>query len=344
MEWRWRSQVPGAVLLALAAGVALRAALLALPPLFVTDVYYYNAQAAAYLLRGVDPYGASYSVPPALRTPGAADVFAYLPGVFAFLVPGGLGGGGRAGLVACDLVVAGALVYARPRGGGAMAALYLLLPPVVLFSTAFLNDSLPSAAFLSAALALGSRGRPFSASVLWGLALASSQEAWLAFPVYVAYSARGRAVRYPFVSAGAAAAVVAPFAAWNPGALLSDTLLFQFQRPAVPLLSSGPFGVNVNPTLAGALSGLGAAPPLWLRGGLAAGVLAVAVWRSRDESGLALWSAASVAICMFVIPGDFFWSYLELPLVFALFWGAERVGGETSTLIEAGRGSGPSPR
>lgn len=318
----WRSQVPALVLAAIAVGVLARAVLLALPPLFVTDVSYYNAQAAGYLLRGVDPYGASYAVPPALQTPGAENVFAYFPGVFAFIVPGGFAEG-RLGLVACDLAVAGSLILARPRTGGLMSALYLLLPPVAAFSTSFLNDSLPAIAFLSAAFLFESRGKHSSAAVLFGVALASSQEAWFVFPVYLAYSLRGKRFFAPLLSLAAAAAVFAPFAAWDPSAFLSNTVLFQFQRSAAPLFSSGPFGLNVNPSLQGFLLQAGSSAPLAARALLAGAFLAVALWRVKGGmADLLRWSAASVVFCLFVLAGDFFWSYLELPFVLLLFWAA----------------------
>jgi hypothetical protein len=335
---RWLPQVPGLVLAALAVGVAARAALLALPPLFVTDVYYYNSQAVGYLLRGVDPYGAVYAVPPPLQTPGAGNVFAYLPGVFAFLVPGGSLAGARAGLVACDVVIAASLCLLRPKPGTLLAALFLLLPPTALFSTSFLNDSLPAVAFMSVAVLPEARGRRTLAAALLGLALASSQEAWFVFPVYAAYSLRGRRVAPPLLALGVAAAVVAPFLAWGPSAFVSDTLLFQFQRQASPLLSVGPFGLNVNPSLQGILLGAGASAPLAARGAAAAALVAALAWRSEHTRSYLLWgSAASVAGCMFLLAGDLFWSYLELPFVLLLLWSVPRVEGAMgpSTLIEA---------
>ncbi|MDG6990204.1 MAG: hypothetical protein JRM99_02150 [Nitrososphaerota archaeon] len=343
----WRPQVPGVVLAAIAVGIAVRVVLLSLPPLFFTDVSYYNAQAVGDLLRGVDPYGAAYAVPPQLATPGAESVFAYLPGVFAFLVPGDFGTGARLGLVACDIVVAAALVLYRPKVGGLMAALFLLLPPVVLLSTAFLNDSLPSVAFVSAAVLLEARGRRVPAAALFGLALASSQEAWLIFPVYAAYSLRSRRPLGPLVSLGVGAAVVAPFALWDLPAFVSDTVLFQLQRAAAPFLSPGPFGVNVNPSLQGVLSALGASAPLAVRGAAAVAVIGVVAWRSKPTVGYLLWgSAAAVALCLFLLAGDFFWSYLELPFVLALFWAVPRFESvlAPSTLKDAEPLVGAEPR
>ena len=342
----WREQVPALALAALGVGVAARLVLLAIPPFFVTDVWYYDVQAAAHLLAGVDPYGAAYSVPAQLATPGAERVFAYLPGVFAFLVPGDFSGA-RLGLVACDLVIAASLALFGRRAGSYLAALFLLLPPTLLFSTAFLNDSLPAVAFLSVAVLLERRGQPVPGGAAMGLALASSQEAWLVFPVYLAYCARNRRLVPPLASMAVAAAVVAPFFLWNPSAFIADTIYFQFQRAAVPLLSSGPFGVNVNLSLQGVLAAAGTTAPLALRAGLALVTLGVLVWRSSRSLTYLLWGgAASAWICLFMLAGEFYWSYLELPFVLSLFWAAPRLESRMglSTLKEAPATVGADPR
>jgi hypothetical protein len=338
----WRRVAPALLLAAVALGVAVRAVLVSLPPLFVTDVSYYNVQAVSHLLGGVDPYGASYSVPPALATQGAGNVFAYLPGVFAFIVPGDLGQGARLGLVACDLVVAASLILFKPRQGWLLASVFLLLPPIIVLSTSFLNDSLPAIAFLSSALVLEFKGRRLPAGIALGLALASSQEAWFVLPVYLAYSARRQSFAPVAVSILTAVAVAAPFVVWNPAAFVSDTLLFQFQRVAVPLISLGPFGTNINPSLQGFFLEAGAGVPLEVRGALTALFLGYIAWRSKPGLDYLLWgSAGAVAVSLFLLAGDFFWSYLELPFVLCLFWAALRLEArakQTSMLKEADGG------
>jgi hypothetical protein len=335
----WRNDVPALLLAAVALGVVVRAVLVALPPLFVTDVAYYNAQAVSHLLGGVDPYGASYSVPPSLATPGAGFVFAYLPGVFAFLVPGDMGQGARLGLVACDIVVAASLILFKPKQGWLMASVFLLLPPVVVFSTSFLNDSLPAIAFLSLAMVLELRGSRLPAGIALGLALASSQEAWFVLPVYIAYSVRKRSFAPVAASILTAVAVLLPFVAWNASAFVSDTIIFQFQREAVPLLSLGPFGTNINPSLQGLFLEAGVGVPLAVRGALTALSLGYIVWRSKPGLDYLIWgSASAVALSLFLLAGDFFWSYLELPFVLGLFWAALRLEAHAegaSTLKEA---------
>ena len=60
--------------------------ILLVPP--TTDVYYYDAQAAEALIAGSSPYAHTFTgIPPRLVTPGAANVFAYLPFTALYLVP-----------------------------------------------------------------------------------------------------------------------------------------------------------------------------------------------------------------------------------------------------------------
>lgn len=319
---------------ALAAGVAARLALLFFP-LAATDVAYYNAQAASFLLRGVDPYGAAYSVPANLATPGAENLFAYLPGVFLFLIPGG-----AVSLVACDAVVALALFCLPSPRRALWSAAFLLLPPFILFSTSFPNDALPAAAFAVAAVAMEARGRHPPAAVLWGLCFASSQEGWFLFPFYAAYSFRSRRFAELAGSLGVAALVVLPFLAWDPGAFVKDTLLFQLGRSPVAVISPGPFGVNVNPALQGILASLGTSAPLLVRGAGAAAVLAFLLWRGdRTLGSLLAYGSLFAAAALWFLSAEFFWSYLELPLILAFAWYALRQTGERSSMLkETGQG------
>jgi len=305
---------------AIAAGVAIRLLLLAIPAAYVTDVYYYDTQAVSYLVNGIDPYGARYVVPATLLTPGASNVFAYLPGVFAFLAPASALWNPRVALVACDLVVAGALMYLGRRRG-VYSAVYLLFPPTILFSTWFLNDSLVAMAFLAGAVVLEARDKPLASAPLWGLAAAASQEAWLVFPLYAIYCIHRRKYTEIIVALGAAAAVVAPFLLWNPSALVYDTALFQFARQTVMLFSTGPFGLNVNPSLQGILLYLGTSAPVIFRGAIAAVALFLAA-RHVDETlpRLMLVSTAFAAVGLFILAGDLFWSYLEFPFLTLLIW------------------------
>jgi hypothetical protein len=309
---------------AVAAGVAIRLYLLVIPAAYVTDVYYYDVQAVAYLLKGVDPYGALYAVPSALSTPGASHVFAYLPGVFAFLGPASAVWNPRFGLVLSDVVVGTTLLFLGRRKGF-YSALYLLFPPTILFSTWFLNDALASMAFLSAAILLEARGRPMASAPFWGLAAAASQEAWLLFPLYAVYCLRRRTYSEVLVALGCAAAVVAPFMLWNPSALVYDTALFQFARQTAPFFSTGPFGLNVNPSLQGILLSFGTSAPILARGAVA-GLALLLTARYVDGSLPRLMLACTIfaAVGLFLLAGDLFWSYFELPFLTLLSWAALR--------------------
>jgi hypothetical protein len=328
-----------AFLAVLAVGAGVRFALLALPPLFTIDVYYYNAQAVGYLLRLVDPYGAAYVVPPALATAGAANVFAYVPGVFAFILPAGLVAGTSVGLSVGDLAAALGL-YLLPSGRrNIWPAAYLLFPPVVLFSTSFLNDAIPAIAFISVAIALEARGRPLAASLLLGLALASSQEAWFFFPVYAYYLLRRKRYLHVVLSLATASAVLLPFFAWDPSAFIQNTVLFQFERAPVPFLSTGPFGLTVNPSMQGILLSAGASAPLPLRAGLAVASLLLVLWRvGRGLPSMLLAGATFTSVSLLLLAGQFFWSYLELPFVLLLGWGALRGSSGGKGILSGGAG------
>ena len=317
------ARTTSAVAVALLCGVSIRLVLLILPPAFLTDVYYYDVQAVGYLLRGTDPYGAVYSVPASLATAGASQVFAYLPGVFSILAPTGAIWDPRLGLFICDILVAWSLFRLPGGRSGLQSSVYLLLPPTVLFSTWFLNDSLPAIAFLALAVLLETRKRPLAASLLWGISMAASQEAWFIFPLYAWHSLRNRRFVEVATSLAVALILVLPFLLWNTSAFLYDTLGFQFARHASSFISSGPFGMNVNPSLEGLLTGLGVSLPLAVRAGLVVLALLLILFRMKKSfTSLMLSSTLFVPVGLFLIAGDFFWSYLELPLVTLLAWSA----------------------
>ena len=321
MKMRLSPVIAAAILV----GVAVRVALLFAPPSFLTDVYYYDAEAVSYLAQGIDPYGALYTAPSNLVTAGASAVFAYLPGVFAFLVPAWAAGDARLGLVLCDLVVAAAFLLMRGGRPGLYASVFLLFPLTVVFSNWFLNNSLPAIAFVSVAVLFESRGHPKAASVLWGAAMAASQEAWFIFPLYAYYSLRTGRVAEVLLTIAVALAIVSPFLLWNSQVFVYDTVSFQFTRHAAAFLYSGPFVLNVNPSLEGILSLVGASAPLAVRGGLVLLALAASLmWLRKSLSSLMLASSLFTVLGLFLLAGDFFWSYLELPMVTLLAWSALR--------------------
>jgi hypothetical protein len=304
----------------LAAALVVRlAAMAGLPP--ATDVYYYLTQAVHVLLSGGNPYEHTYSgIPASLATPGAQSVFAYLPFTILYLIPFYLLGDIRLGLIAADLVVGACLYLYGGRWRSAGAALYLFMPFTVIFSTYYLNAALIAMAFIALFLLLESRGRGRLAAVSLGVALASIQFSALVAPCALLYYVRrGRWVELALAGV-TAAAIILPFLVESPS-FVSETLLFQFSRPVTPLVSpGGPVGTLVNPSLdAIALWAIGHSVPGWAKAVIE--LLAIALFmRVRDLSSLVRNSTLFVLLSVFVLPNDFFWAYLELPFMLAVFW------------------------
>jgi len=289
----------------------------------LSDVYYYDSQAVSSLLGGMDPYGHTFTgIPPALVTAGAQSVFAYLPGIFLFLVPFAPFDV-RVAIVACELTVAWGIYALRGRWSLLASAVFLLLPFGALFSVVYPNNALPAMAFLGLAVLSESRNRRLPSAVLVGLAVASNQFVLLAFPFFVLLWYRRRGWTELAVSLLTAGAVVAPFLAWNPGAFVQDTVYFEFSRSVYPLVSNTPWGVNLNPSVSGiAVSIAGTPGPAILRGAVVLGLLAFFLSRARGLRSSLLQLGMFLTIAMFILPGDFFWVYLELPLQVFLMWTA----------------------
>lgn len=305
-----------------ACGLCFRLAFLALPPL--SDVRYYDVQAAQALLRGMDPYGHAYTgIPPWLATPGAADVFAYFPLVAVFLAPFEAAGSALAGLAAADLLTGWAIFSLRGRWAALCSAVYLLLPVTVIFSTVFPNDTLVAIAFVSLSVAAERAGRKAVAAGLLGLSVASSQFSLLLLPLfYYWYLKEGRG-RDVVLSVAVAAAAVLPFVVWDPSAFYANAVLFEFSRAPRPLVSVAAFGTNLNPTLSGLADTLtGQAVPLALRAAATLLALVFFVRRVKDLPSLALNCAFFSTAAVLLLPSVFFWLYLELPLVLLLLWRA----------------------
>ncbi len=295
-----------------------------------SDVYYYDTQAAQLILQGVNPYGHQFTgIPPALATPGAQDVFAYLPFTALFVVPFYLLGNIKFATVAADLIIGICLFQFSRKWSLPLAALFLLVP-----LTYYTNNATLGTAFVAASLALESRGRRLLSSVALGVALATSLFVWLAFPFFAWWYAKRDESKGLLVALGTFAAITVPFVAAGPSDFLYDVLFFQLGRPAPGLLSSGwTVGFNLNPSLSGLMvSIVGQPAPLYLRAGLSVVALVVLLFaRPRDdhyagrseselESSMLLRSALFVAVAVFVIPTVFFFAYAEFPIVLFLVW------------------------
>lgn len=326
------------VFIALAAvGVAARVILLIQPGAPKIDVFYYDTQAVDALLNWTNPYGHIYSVPPSLATPGASNVFAYLPGVFVFLFPAGVVSDVRWGLVAADVLVAASLFSVGGRYGRLCAAIFLLLPPTMLFSTWFPNDSVPAIALFSGAIAMEAEGKKRISAMLWGLSVATGQLIWLVYPLFILRSVKLGRVREIIISGCVAAAVIVPFLLWNPSTFTYDTTLFQFEREAVGLVSQGPFGVNINPSLEGIALFLGLSVPVVVR----VAVTAIALFGAsrlvdKDQGSLLKASTVFSTVALFLLPEELFVAYLELPLAIFLLWFAVTYRGDTSGEAKSG--------
>jgi hypothetical protein len=304
-----------------AAAVAARLVVAVLfPPLL--DVYYYDVQAVSALLQGVDPYGHLYvNIPGWLATPGAERVFAYLPGVIVFLAPFGALGDVRAGLVAADLLVAWGVFITGGRRGLSLSTAYLLMPFTVLFSTLYPNNTLVAVAFIGLSVVCEVKGRSHLGPLLLGLALASSQFAWMILPLYGLYYLRRGRLGALVLAAAIGVAVALPFYLWGPSAFASNTLFFEFGRGVKPIVSPAAFGYDVNPTMAGVVMTLwGATVPLWVRVAATLCVLAVLLPRVRDMPSLLLFSSLFLVAVILLLPNDFSWWYLELPFLTLLQW------------------------
>jgi hypothetical protein len=310
-----------ALVIIAAVAIAIRFALIAIPFAYVPDVYYYDMQASQALMSGVNPYGHQYIVPQNLATAGAQNVFAYLPGVVEFLAPFGAIGDVRLGLVTCDCLVAVALYSMKNRRAGPTAVAYLAFPPAILFSTWYPNDTLVGMAFLGLALATRHQGWYSISAALTGLALASSQLVWLFYPFVLLADLKNRRLKEIILGLLVAVAASAPFVIWNLSALINNTIFFEFGRPVQKLLTAEPFGVNVNPTLSGlAMTLFGVSVPLALKVGIAVAALLPLLLKTTTSQKVLLNGSVFVVIAIFVLPDNFSWWYLELPLVTIMAW------------------------
>ncbi|HME19344.1 MAG TPA: hypothetical protein VKF15_06400 [Nitrososphaerales archaeon] len=326
------NSVPPRLVTLVALAVVVRVVMVfVIPPL--VDVYYYDSQAVSALVTGVDPYGHLYSrIPSWLATEGAQRVYAYLPGVVLFLAPFGAFLDIRLGLVAADVMVAWSLFALGGRKSRAAALAFFLAPWAFLFSTSYANNTLVAMAFFGVFLVAEVRGRMLLASLSLGVSLASSQFVWLVFPFLLVRYVRERRLGYAVASLAVAALILLPFALWDYGSFVYDTVVFQFARPVQGLVTPEAFGLNFNPTLSGlASTAAGVSVPLLIRVVLAAAALGALLFKTRDLRGLLLNASAFILVAIFLLADDFSWWYLELPfqvLLAALAF--DRGGGSAS--------------
>jgi len=315
-----------------------------LPP--GSDVYYVDSEAARVMASGQNPYdhtfatippalatpGAAHvfaylpftAIPPALATPGATHIFAYLPFTVIYLVPFYLMGDIRFGLVVADMLI-GYCIYSI--GGGRRSAvasiLFLFAPFSILLSTVYVSNLLIGVLFVSLFFVLEKRSRSRAGAVALGIALATSLLIWLVFPfVAYRYVRTGRWV-LALLAASIAGIIVLPFVvATGPSNFVYEALTFQFTRPTLPLVSYiEPLGYNVNLALSAITLSLSHfALPGVLRVALVLLALPLCMKRATDHAGMMLQASLFASAAIFVLPNNLFWAYAELPVVtFLLF-------------------------
>ncbi len=232
------------------------------------DVWVSLQQASDGLRHGLDAYTMTWH-----DSPGVTDIFSYLPWTLVLLAPGRwLLGDVRWALTAWTLVGVGCvLALGRWRRASAWAAATLLL--LVPGTTTQVEQAWTEPllfALLAAWALLVSRDRAWWAVVPLALALASKQHVAVLLPLLVFWPAFGW--RRTAATAGAAAALVAPWFVASPSAFWHDTVS--------TLVTFHPIRFADTLYLA-SMHELGHQPPLWLPALVVVAVLAGAVLAVR---------------------------------------------------------------
>jgi len=309
------------------AGAGVVAALVVVgDPAPAIDVWVILQQAADGLARGESMYAQVWT-----GSPGITDAFAYLPWTALLTAPGRwLAGDVRWALaVAVGLSALAVAALGRGRPGAVACAALLLLAPG--------SSTLVEQAWTEPTVLLGlagwallvSRGRLWWAVVPLAVALAAKQHVVLLLPLLAAWPRFG--VRRTVVATGAAGLLVLPWFLAGPADFWHDTVRTMLDLP--PLRFSDTVYVAV-------LNETGTAPPFALVGLAVAGVLVLAVVRSRRRpaglAGVLTWSAAVLLVVNLVNKQAF---YNQFWLVGALLLLAVAA----STGAGAGAGAGTVP-
>lgn len=208
--------------------------------------------AADFLLHGVNPYVADFRPTPfgdapSPYRPDAVNLawthYAYPPAVFLTAVPSILLRPWLGALTDLRWLYLGSLLVltaavawrATTWERRSQAVLLLAVNPFVwLYAVAGFNDILSVTAMVVSAILL-ERKKWSWGGILFGLALATKQTAWLALPLWVAWiwqsSRMTNTSRREFASAllamsGTVAIAFGPFIVWNPAALYDDLIRY----------------------------------------------------------------------------------------------------------------------
>ncbi len=209
-------------------------------------------ESASALLRGTNPYAASFAWGPLGAWPkGTADHVPYLPGMFLFGLPRALDGTGwqtdaRLAFAVVALAVIGfgvGLARARPESALTAVLVVVALPTGARYMAGG-GDDLAVLALMLLALVLLARRQPVQAGLIAGLAAVVKQTALplLPFLVVAATDRDGRRAWGRALSASLAVIVpvVLPFLLWNPRAFVEDAVLFPLGLAKEPTLAASP--------------------------------------------------------------------------------------------------------
>jgi Glycosyltransferase family 87 len=192
-------------------------------------------EGAQALFDGRDPYAEGYLDGPLSDRPLATQIhFPYMPGMLAFGVPRALGGhvpwaDARVWFTIFSVSVAVASVRRMPASAHARVrtfqVLFVLPTGALLLATG--GTDIPVLALLLAACVLAQRGEAIGAGLVGGLALATKQTSLLVLPFVALATAAGSERRRSLAISGLVGVGLAvPFAVWDFGAFVEDTVLF----------------------------------------------------------------------------------------------------------------------
>lgn len=332
---RWRAV---AVVAMLAAHAALGAWVLHTAPRPGVDVYVFQDQACAALLRGENPYAMTFPDPYAgagdrFYAPGAASGgrlhfgYPYPPLTLWMVLPAHLLAGDFRFAQLAAVVLSGALIaFARPGRLSALAAALLLFTPrgffvleagwteplVVVLLAATVFTAVRTGGGRAGVPSGGSKplGRMLALPVALGLFLASKQYLVLALPAVVILLrpgvGRAREGKRAFlVALGSGLVVSLPLVLWDLPAFLHSAVTLQFRQPFRPDALS--YLVPI------ASSGWGQ-PPAWVGFIFALPAIALSLWRCpRGPAGFSS-ALALVLFAFFAFNKQAFCNYYYLVL------------------------------
>lgn len=320
--------------------------------------------AADRLIEGTDPYGHDYIDSPT-RSFFLSDVpvnfglrqYVYPPALILIDVPVRLLAplaGGRPGLawlfIPALLALAGAAwSLGTSQRSSQVAVIAVVLNPLTqLDFVHFLNDVFFLAPAIGA-VALARRGRPLAAGVLFGLALATKQQAILFAPFLLIFAWLHWNARQTALASGSAvavaAAVIAPFLVWNQEAFVGGVAAFFYGSgvDAYPIRGVGVAGLLLSAGLIPSRwAPFPAAVPLQI---VAVGLVLVAAATRlrRSWSWPAFWGwMGAGALAVFLFGRVLAPNYLDIALALAILGGALWLIDEGPAASVARRVDGPA--